>query len=272
MTKLDRLGWAAGRAFVAHGVRVGIRTNRPEVLRGLELYFPLGWKPCGGERVHHLYSLIVGGEERPNVRRYHLLYVDELRVVRTMELQDIFALLEYDLEVYVAEQARRRVFVHAGVVGWNGRAIILPGQTRSGKSTLVAALVRAGATYYSDEFAVIDTQGRVHPYPRPLMIRSETGELRKIPIEAMGGRAGRRPLPVGTVLLTRYRPGSAWRPRRLSTGATVMRLLEHTLSARSAPKQALAALARVAGEAQNLTGVRSDADELAGALLSGEST
>ena len=117
MAKLDRLGWAAGRAFVAHGVRVGIRTNRPEVLEGLEQYFPLGWKPCAGERVHHLYSLIVGGEERPNVRRYHLLYVDALRVVRTMELQDIFVLLEYDLEVYVAERARRRVFVHAGAVG-----------------------------------------------------------------------------------------------------------------------------------------------------------
>ena len=181
MAKLDRLGWAAGRAFVAHGVRVGIRTNRPEVLEGLEQYFPLGWKPCADERVHHLYSLIVGGSERPNVRRFHLLYVDALRVVRTMELQDIFVLLEYDLEVYVAEQARRRVFVHAGAVGWNGRAIILPGQTRSGKTTLVAALVRAGATYYSDEYAVIDTQGRVHPYPRPLMIRTETGELQKCP-------------------------------------------------------------------------------------------
>ena len=46
-----------------------------------------------------------------------------------------------------------------------------------------------------------------------------------------------------------------------------MRLLEYTLSARAAPEQALAALSRVAGDAQNLTGARSDADELARALL-----
>jgi hypothetical protein len=31
----------------------------------------------------------------------------------------------------------------------------------------VAELVRAGATYYSDEFAVLDSRGRVHPFPRP---------------------------------------------------------------------------------------------------------
>ena len=226
----------------------------------------MGWKPCG-ERVQSLYSLIVGGSDAPNLRRFHLLYANEARAARTLELEEIFALLEYEFEMYVAEQARRRVFVHAGAVGWNGRAIILPGQTRSGKTTLVAALVRAGATYYSDEYAVIDTQGRVHPYPRPLMIRSETGELQKIPVEALGGRAGRQPLPVGTVLLTHYKPGSAWRPRHLSSGATVMRLLEYTLSARAAPEQALAALSRVAGDAQNLTGARSDADELARALL-----
>src|SRR5262245_64722701 len=121
MAKLDRLGWAAGVAFVAHGVRVGIRTNRPDVLEGLQRYFPLGWKPCVGERVHHLYSLIVGGSERPNVRQFHLLYVGAVRVARTLDLASIFTLLEYDLEVYVAEWARRRVFVHAGAVGWHGR-------------------------------------------------------------------------------------------------------------------------------------------------------
>ena len=159
MAKLDRLGWAAGRAFMAHGVRVGIRVNRPEVLERVQQLFPLGWKPCGA-RVQSLYSLIVGGSDAPNLRRFHLLYANEARAARTLELEDIFALLEYEFEMHVAEQASRRVFVHAGAVGWNGRAIVLPGQTRSGKTTLVAALVRAGATYYSDEYAVIDTQGR----------------------------------------------------------------------------------------------------------------
>jgi len=68
---------------------------------------------------------------------------------------------------YIALWARRRVFVHAGVVAWQGRAVLIPGRTLSGKSWLVRALVRAGAEYYSDEFAVLDARGRVHPYPLP---------------------------------------------------------------------------------------------------------
>ena len=83
--------------------------------------------------------------------------------------------LESDMQRFVAEMAHRRVFVHAGVVGWQGKAIIIPGRTFTGKTTMVAELVRAGATYYSDEYAVFDLQGRVHPYARPLGMR-ETGQ------------------------------------------------------------------------------------------------
>jgi hypothetical protein len=66
----------------------------------------------------------------------------------------------------VAENARRWIFVHAGVVAWRGQAIVIPGATQSGKTSLVAALVRAGAEYFSDEYAVFDARGRVHPLPR----------------------------------------------------------------------------------------------------------
>ena len=65
----------------------------------------------------------------------------------------------------MAAETRERVFVHAGVVGWKGHAIVIPGRSRSGKTTLVAELVKAGAEYYSDEFAVLDAEGRVHPFP-----------------------------------------------------------------------------------------------------------
>jgi predicted ATPase len=44
----------------------------------------------------------------------------------------------------VATEAPRRVFVHAGVVGWKGQAILVPGRSYSGKTTLIAALMKAG--------------------------------------------------------------------------------------------------------------------------------
>src|SRR5205085_12389371 len=115
--------------------------------------------------------------------------------------------------------ARRRPFVHAGVVGWNGRAIILPGKSMSGKSTLVAALVRAGATYYSDEYAVFDAQGRIHPYARPLSLRGEEGApAKRCPAQELGGTPGNGPLRVGLVAAADYRPGASWRPRPLPAG------------------------------------------------------
>src|SRR4051794_17421483 len=40
------------------------------------------------------------------------------------------------LELWVAEHAERYVFVHAGCVAVGGRAIVLPGRSMSGKSSL----------------------------------------------------------------------------------------------------------------------------------------
>ena len=37
--------------------------------------------------------------------------------------------LQGDVKLYVAEWGHERIFLHAGVVGWEGRAILLPGHT-----------------------------------------------------------------------------------------------------------------------------------------------
>ena len=67
------------------------------------------------------------------------------------------------IELLVAAALPDRVAVHAGVVAFAGRAVVIPGPSHSGKSTLVQALVEAGATYLSDEFALLDEAGRVWP-------------------------------------------------------------------------------------------------------------
>jgi hypothetical protein len=169
----------------------------------------------------------------------------------------------------VAELAPRRVFVHAGVVGWRGRAIVLPGKSMAGKSELVAALLRAGATYYSDEYAVLDGQGRVHPYPRPIALRADRERSDRRGPDARAERSPRRlrPLPVGLVALCRYRAGSRWRPRRLSRGAAALAILANTVSARRAPARALRAIGAVVLSATVIEGLRGEAPETAAALL-----
>ena len=269
MEKLDRLGWAAGIAFVSYGLRIGIRVSSPEIMDQIEGVVPPHAKLARGPRVDNLYSLIVSGtKDGSNRRRFNIVYANTVRLTRTMDRGVALDVLENDLQLYVADMARRRVFVHAGVVGWRGRSIVIPGSSMSGKTTLVRALVRAGATYYSDEYAVLDERGRVHPYPRPLAIRQSGGRpAKRIHPEALGGTTGVRPLPLGLVVVTSYRPGVRWRPRALSPGRAVLELFAHTISARRDPERALATLRSATAESILLKGVRGEAEEVAAALL-----
>ncbi len=269
MEKIDRLGWAAGIAFVSYGLRIGIRVSSPEIMDRIAGLLPPHAKPARGPRVGCLYSLIVSGTKvGSNVRRFNILYADAVPLARTKNTDLVLEALERDLQLHVAEWARRRVFVHAGVVGWRGRAIVIPGRTTSGKTTLVKALVEAGATYYSDEYAVLDERGRVHPYPKPMSVRENGGgRAKQILPEALGGTTGVGPLPVGLVVATSYREGARWRPRPLSPGRAVMELLAHTVSARRDPERAFATLRSATDEAMVIKGARGEADEIAPVLL-----
>lgn len=261
MGKLDRLVWAEELSFIAYGVRIGLRANKPGILDKFLPVLPPGWKPSSSSVVDRMYSIIGGGQgPRPNIRLHNIVYSGALRLVRTAELQTALDAFESDLQLYVAEMSPRRVFVHAGVVGWRGQAVIIPGRSFSGKSTLTAELVKAGATYYSDEYAVLDEQGRVHHYARPIGIR-ENGQMEKATkykVETLGGRPGSKPLPVKLVLVSKYKPGAKWRPRHLSAGEGALALLANTVSARRGPESALTALNHAVSQAIIL---KSDRDE-----------
>jgi hypothetical protein len=269
MQKIDGLGWAAGFSLKSYGVRVGIRSNDPVALDRVCQHLPSEWESLNSPVVDRLYSLLIGGNgQRANERRLNSLYADHERLARSSDLDGIFETLESDLRLFVAELAKHRVFVHAGVVGWKGQAIVIPGRSYSGKSTLVAELVRAGATYYSDEYAVLDPRGRVHPFSKPLELREE-GEFKQTRITAaeLGGESGSKPLPVRLVLMTHFKSGAHWRPRKLSAGRGVLEMLFNTVSARRSPEKALATLQRVAAQADVLKGVRGNAAEVVKAVL-----
>jgi ABC-type ATPase with predicted acetyltransferase domain len=212
--------------------------------------------------------MVGGAGPRAGARRFSLLYGDHLRISRSTNVEDIFDRFESDVRLFVGEFAPHRVFVHAGVVGWKGKAIVIPGRSYSGKSTLVAALVRAGATYYSDEYAVFDSKGLVHPFAKPLEIREE-GEFTqaRVTVGELGGKSGTKPLPVGIVLMTGYKRGATWRPRKLSPGKGVLEMLFNTVSARRSPEKAMSTLRQVTKAAEVLKGTRGDTANVVAALL-----
>jgi hypothetical protein len=219
--------------------------------------------------VDHLCSFWVGGgSSGAGVRRYHLLYWNTMLAARSLNMEEVGASLEYTLDLIVAAQAPRRLVVRAGVVGWRGKAVLLPGTGPVGKTTLVAALVRAGAVYYSDRYAVFDARGRVHPYRRPPVPPGDAGgSPAVIRTAAAAGKAPDGPLEVGLVAVARYVAGARWRPRALTPGGAALALLADTVRARHRPTFALATLRRAVTGAAALRSPRGEADETVLPLL-----
>jgi hypothetical protein len=269
--RIDRLAWRAGTCFDAYGLRVGVRFNDPALLDRLAPHLPPGWKPRASPVVDQIFSLWVspGGARTRALGR---VYTGAQRRALARDLGQAFEVLESEIRQSVAAAARRRTFVHAGVVGWRGRAILVPGRSRSGKTTLVAELVKAGAEYYSDEFAVLDARGRVHPFAKSLSIRegacAHHEVVRRRHAEELGGSRGERPLPVGLVVLASYRPGAKWRPVELTQGQAVLEMLAHTVPARLRPEASLVALEGAVAKATVLKGERGESADVAADLLS----
>jgi len=168
------------------------------------------------------------------------------------------------LERTIAENVSRYVFVHAGAVASKNRMILIPGPSGSGKSSLVRALVEAGGVYYSDEYAVLDHDGSVHPFPRALSLRRPDGQKRKVP---MDDSRNYPPLPVGLVIVSRYQAGSQWDPEPLSPGQAVLALLANTVRARLDPERTIGTLRAAVGNCRAFETVRPEAEAVADELL-----
>ncbi|HEX7140818.1 MAG TPA: hypothetical protein VF219_23395 [Vicinamibacterales bacterium] len=195
------------------------------------------------------------------MRSFNILYVGGAVVARSLDRAAIVDAFSSRAQLAVAEHARNELFVHAGVVEWNGRAILIPGRTFTGKSTLTLAFLQAGARYYSDEYAIIDKRGRVHPFPRPISIRGPGVREREAFAPAT------RAIPVGWILLTAFRGGAKWRPRAITPGQAVLALLANTVSARRRPGGALRVLHRAVEHVVALKGVRGEAEETVAAFI-----
>ena len=239
------------------------------MLARLVAHVPYGWQPGTADDADRGYTLCpAGGAQRVQPDDHHRLYCDGRLTAHDVNLEAVLARFEDHATLAMAEHCREYLFVHAGAVGWRGRAIVLPGRTHAGKTTLVRALVQAGAVYYSDEFALLDAQGRVHPYARPPVVRDAPGTRgRPVDMASLAGRPGTAPLRIGMIVVTRYQAGARWRPRRLTAGQGLLALLDSTVAARSDPALVVPLLRRAAQGSQALQGLRGEAAAVARALL-----
>jgi Rps23 Pro-64 3,4-dihydroxylase Tpa1-like proline 4-hydroxylase len=202
-----------------------------------------------------------GMVEHPGYR----ITCDGVEVFTAATEEDVFRWLCQDIDNTVAQRSRQMLFVHAGVVGWRGLAIVIPGRSYAGKSTLVAELVRRGAMYYSDEFAVLDNTGRVHPYRRAPVLRDERRQPQELRL--LRENEPTEPLPIGLIVAGAYRSGATWRPTIVRGAQSVLPLIDGTVLARQESARMLRIAARIAPTVVMLQGLRSEATEVAARLL-----
>lgn len=227
-----------------HGLSVAIETNDSGLLEELLAYGPPGAALTETGVPDCLYSF--EREASPRGIGYRVGCPRRPAQLIGDRREALDRLLRH-MQITVAEAARGEIFVHAGVVAWHGRAIVLPGRSLSGKTSLVRELLDRGATYYSDEYAVFDSNGRVHPYPRPLQVRIGNGASGRMwRAQAPGAAVGSEPLKVGLIVFARYKPLAQWRARRLTSGAAFLRLLANTVCARTRPHEAVPTLRLIA--------------------------
>jgi hypothetical protein len=245
-----------------YGVPVRLLADDTSSLAALVARLPPSWARTRRGRAARTYRLITHRRGPPA-----FYDADGVEQYADRDLDRLLTWFETTVRLHVAERTPLRTFVHAAAVAWRGRAIILPARPEDGKTTLTAALVRAGATYLSDEFAPIDDRGRVHPYPKPLWVATLGPSLPvRVAVEELGGVQGRRPLPVGLVVFTRY-GAKRWRPRPVSPGRAIIEILKHTVSAQQYPERTLQRLERLVASAVSLRGARGEAEETAPLIL-----
>ncbi len=229
-------------------------------------YLPPNRAPVSGAGADRNYVIDHAYQNRSSNQPRYRVFFEKRLLAQSSDLEECFSALEGDLSMAIATDSRHGlVFVHSGVVSLGDGALLIPGTSRSGKSTLVDVLVARGALYCSDEYAVIDGEGLVWPYLRQISLRTENclGSGKKVSMQRFEGRIAMAstPLPVTGILGCQYRAGSDWSCHPATPGQGVLQLLENAVSAQLDPGRTMKILSRAANGAKVKIGTRGEASD-----------
>jgi HprK-related kinase A len=111
-------------------------------------------------------------------RQQATVILDEDQPFEPLPADMAVPMLEWSINWCAATRANQYVMIHAAVLERDGRALILPGVTGAGKSTLCAGLALRGWRLLSDEFALIRPgDGALEPWPRPISLKNVSIEV-----------------------------------------------------------------------------------------------
>ncbi|MBX7172945.1 MAG: hypothetical protein K1X72_18390 [Pyrinomonadaceae bacterium] len=265
-----KVRWKAFYAFEAFGVKVGVRSNDEtaieKVKEGLPFLLPTDIKEIPYIENEHHFSLYI---PKRNSKKKYWMNKDDEEIIDFSYLEEKFDYLDSKIRLTVAEFAEDFVFLHAGVVSYKGKAIIIPARSFSGKTTLVAEFSKRGLEYYSDEYAVIDKNGLVHPFTKKLSLRGIIDDYKQVDfdVEELGGKKGFKPIEVGLILVSKYSKKGKFNPKLETSGFGIIESIANSVSIRQNPKFVLQVLSIITNGAKIVKTGRGEADKFVDRFL-----
>ena len=196
------------------------------------------------------------------------ILVDGQRVASAITIDDAVLEVVKAVDDALIKRFKSLRAVHAGAIVLRDKALIIPGTSHAGKSSLVAELLRRGATHLSDEYALIDSLGRIHAYPRPLLLRNGSPKQSPMLPEELTSSFATGPVSVAWIFAIEYSPGAEWEIRRLSQGEAVMLLLRNTPHEMEHTPGMVDSFLALAANAECYQGKRGEAGKAADQILS----
>jgi hypothetical protein len=253
---------SSGRGFGvrAFGCNIRVETACREALTILERYV----FPSLPRTSIHQPDIVVRVDR---VEEELQLSVDDVLVTSAGSAIGLLPALVRALDEAVIQRLTGLRAVHAGAVLCGDRVLLLPGATHAGKSSLVAELLRRGVTYYSDEYALIDSQGRVHPYPRPLLLRNGCPEQHAVLAGECNAAVGVGPAPIGWILSLEYQPAGTWSVAAVHQSEGLLTLLRNTPHVLAESPEMVSVFQRAVAGASCYAGHRSEAVHAADQIM-----
>jgi hypothetical protein len=225
----------------------------------------------------YVFSLLPGSQDGPFAREISIrvdhvdagyrLAVGDVDVAWPVDQQGLVIAVIQAFDENMIYRLRTLKAIHAGAVAFGKRALLMPGSTHAGKSSMVAELLRCGATLLSDEYALIDDAGFVHSYPRSVLRRDSRGLQSPVLPEELGSSFAAGPVPVRWILALEFKPESDWEVQEVPQGETLMTLLKNTPHPLAESPEMVDFFMRAVSGARCYRGYRGDARQAADRIL-----
>ena len=251
--------------FTSYGINIGLIASSENILMKMKNVvesLPLKHKEINSDLVGNKFQIL----EEDNELKF---IIDGEFIDKSSNETHILKFLGKRLRLLVAEFAVSKVFIHAGAVSYKNKGIIFPANTYEGKSTLTTELLKAGCLYYSDDFAVLDENAMLHPFPKKISLRGTDGKYDQIdfPVEHFNGQIATEPVEIKFILFTEFEKDFIWKPIHLTQGMGMLEIIPHTIPINFNTKFSLKVLQKLVYRAIITKSKRGEAKDLVSKLL-----